>query len=321
MKPLAVYTDYDDLDPTPGVKALTALGFEVLVLHTRDPEILLKKASPVTALLTSYFKVTKPLIDNLPNLKIISQLGQGVDNIDVDYATRKGIWVSNVKDVASTEVAEHAWALIYALVRQLKFFINSTPHNWLERPKVLPQRLAEKTLGLVGIGHIGTKIAQRAAGHVSQTLCFDFTQRENAVPPGVERCATLDELMSRSDIVSVQMPLRDKTHHIIDASALEKMPKGSFLVNVGRGPLVDSVAAITALENDTLAGFASDVFDGDPPDARDPLFHHSQIITTPHIAYLSESSQRGYIRTQYENIEHWFTTGKPMNPVNPLYVP
>ncbi|MQY31783.1 NAD(P)-dependent oxidoreductase [Nocardia aurantia] len=310
MPELAVYTDIDDLDPAPGVELLEDNGFRVRVLATRDPSEIAAAAAEATALLAGYAPVDAALLDRLPRLRIVSLLSRGSDTVDVAAATARGVWVAAVGDVAVEEVATHAWALTLALVRRLDYFALSARRDWLARPAPGPRRLSELTLGLIGLGRTGSRVAALAAGSVHRILGYG----RGPTPPGVD-AAPLAEVVARSDLLSLHLPLTAETAGLLDANLLATARPGAYLVNVSRGGLVDAEALAAALDSDRLAGAALDVLDVEPPPAGDRLAGHPKVLLTPHVAYLSDAAARDYVLTQARNVVHWRRTGRPLHPL------
>lgn len=311
-KPLAVYTDVSDLDPAAGVELLESAGFAVRVLETHDPGEIAAAAADATALLAGYAPIDEALLVRLPRLRIISMLSRGFDGVDIEAAAARGIWVANLGEIATEEVATHAWALTLALVRRLDFFALHGRRDWLDRPARTPRRLSELTLGLVGVGRIGAAVAELARGSVGAMLGCDGPGRTRV--PGVEM-TSLDQVVARADIVSIHLPLRADTVRLFDAELIGRMRPGSWLVNVARGGVIDAGALADALDSGHLAGAALDVLDTEPPPAGDRLAAHPGVLLTPHVAYLSDASARDYVLGQARNVVHWQRTGRPLRPV------
>jgi D-3-phosphoglycerate dehydrogenase len=310
-RPLAVYTDLDDLDSAAGVTLLEDAGFRVEVLETRDPDVIVDAARDATALLVGYAPVDANLLARLPHLGIVSMLSRGFDSVDTVAASEQGVWVATVGDLASAEVATHTWALALAAVRRLDFFTRGN-RAWLDRPEYPPRRLSEVTLGLVGLGRIGSGVARLANGHVGRVLGHDRSGRD--LPDGVTS-ATLDEIIAESDIVSIHLPLDESTTGLFDSNLLSRMRPGSWLINVSRGGIIDTDALVAALDNGPLAGAALDVLGQEPPAADDPLATHPKVVLTPHVAYLSDATARDYVLAQANNVIEWHRTGRPHHPV------
>ncbi|CAM3171216.1 D-3-phosphoglycerate dehydrogenase [Williamsia muralis] len=327
--PLAVYTDTDDLDPDIGCQLLRDNGFQVEVLQTRDPDVIARDAAGATALLVGYAPIDRDLLLRLPNLKIVALLSRGHDNVDVDAAAELGIWVCTVGDVAAEEVATHAWTLTLALIRRLPFFAGfPTTRGWLDRPTPLPRRLSEMTVGVLGLGSTGRRYAALAAPTVREVLGFDIrTDRPEPAAGnllvGIDgaRVTDLDTVLSRSDVISLHLPLTDDTREFLGDNAFTRMRQGVHLINVARGTLIDSAALRRALDTGRVTAAALDVFDTEPPDPADPLIGHPNVLSTPHVAYLSDATTRGYIVAQAQNVVQWMTTGTPVLTVNDPVVP
>lgn len=326
--PVAVYTDMDDTDPAEGVALLEAAGFSVRILGTRDPEEIVAGAQDAAVLLPGYASVTRSMIERMPKLRIIALMSMGYDYIDVDAAGRHGIWVTNVPGVATQEVAAHALALTLASLRQLGFYERSaTPETWNSRSAVAPPRLSELTLGVLGLGKIGQEFARvagplfgRVVGHdplLSSTPQTSSMLEKN----GIERMS-LQEVRSTAEVLSLHLPLTESTDRLVDASFLSRMRRGSWLVNVSRGALLDSSAVAEALDSGQLSGVAVDVLDEEPPSPGHPLLGRDDVVITPHIAYFSRYTETEYVRTQARNAVAWLRSGKPESAVNvPVTVP
>jgi phosphoglycerate dehydrogenase-like enzyme len=316
-RPLAVYTDAEDLDPTPGIELLEAHGFRVEYLRSTDAEAIVAGAQEAEALLVGYAEMSADVIAALPNLRIIALASSGVDNVDLDAARAHGVWVANLPPLAAEEVAGHALALALSLLRELPFFADrAAAGDWLSRPAYAPARTSATRLGLVGLGHIGGVTARQAAGLFAEVVGYDpylpdspaTTQRLEAL--GVRRVC-LEELLATSGVVSLHLPLTDETHHLVDAAALATMPAGSTLVNVSRGGLVDPDALRAAVDSGHLRGAALDVLDVEPPQAGHPLVGHPRILVTPHVGYLSDHTLRDYVRVQAQNVVSFRERGAP----------
>ena len=320
--PRAVYTDFDDTDISPGVAALQAAGFTVTHLGTRSAQAIVDSDPEV--LLVGYAQITAEMIERMPNLRLIALMSMGHNNIDVEKATQRGVWVSNILGAATEEVATHALALILHQSRQLGFYQGSaTPHGWNDRAQTLPARLSEATLGIVGIGRIGVALAQRAAPLFGRVIGFDSQLdhpdsgrlRSEAAAAGI-LTRSVDEVVASADVLSLHLPLTEQTEQMVDATFLQRMRPGSTLINVSRGALVDSEALRAAVDSGHLAGAGLDVLDVEPPPPDHPLLNHPRILVTPHIGYLSARTESEYVRLQVENVLAWLNTGTPVSPVN-----
>jgi D-3-phosphoglycerate dehydrogenase len=265
--------------------------------------------------------VTADLMDYLPRLCIIARTGIGVDRIDLDAATRRGILVVNTPDGPTESTAEHAIALLLNLCKEVM-----TGDGILRSGRPFPAltelrpgfEVAGNILGLVGLGRIGSRVASIARVLGMQVIAFDpFIPAERASALNVELVPSLAHLLSRSQVVSLHCPATPENRHIINAESLNLMPEGSYLINVARGLLVDEDALLAALRSGHLAGAALDVFDPEPPMANHPLFTHPHTICTPHMgSYTTASVERMQVMA-CEQIAMVLRGERPTNLVNP----
>lgn len=321
-RPVAVYTDVDDTDPTPGIRLLEEHGFEVRVLGTRDPERIIAEAQDATVLLPGYAAISREVIDALPRLRLISLMSMGFDYVDIDAATERGIWVTNVPGAATEEVATHALAILLSAVRQLGFYrASATPERWNDRAAEAPPRLSETTLGIIGLGRIGREFVRLAGPLFGSIIGYDPMLpdtpevRAELERLGVRR-AELDEVRGAADVLSLHLPLTPETERMVDAEFLAAMPAGSVLVNVSRGALVDHAALAASLDAGHLSSAALDVLEQEPPAADHPMLGRDDVVLTPHIAYFSARTEIEYVRIQAQNAVALHETGAPESPVN-----
>ncbi len=248
----------------------------------------LAKTKNVDAIMTNWAKVPREVIAAAPQCRIVSRLGIGLDNIDVAHCTAQKIPVTNIPDYCLIEVAEHALALLLALSRKVAFFHRETKEGRYQLqsgPKL--RRIEGQTLGIVGLGNIGRKLAEKALG-IGLKVIATSRSRKNGLPR-VE-FVTLDELLSRSDYVSLHTPLTPETKRCIGAEQFAKMKPSAYLINTARGGLIDHDALLAALQSGQLAGAALDVQDPEPPDLSLPIFRDERVFVTPHAAFVSEES-------------------------------
>lgn len=311
--PVAVYAALDD-DLTPGIAVLEAAGFRVVLADSDDPAVLGRLAGEAVALLVGYGTVDESTLQALPALKVVSLMSQGHDNVDLDACSRAGVQVAHLPPLATEEVATHAWALTLALVRQLPFFARATAETWVDLPPTPPRRLSELSIGIVGTGHIAAAYAALARGHVAAIGSWSRSGRALA---GTASITDLHALAAASDVVSLHLPLAHGTRNLIDDDFLAAMRPGSWLINVGRGGLVDSAALARALDRGHLAGAALDVLDEEPPTAGHPLAAREDVLITPHVGWYSAESARAYAVAQAENVVAWSRTGTVNHPVTP----
>jgi D-3-phosphoglycerate dehydrogenase len=234
-------------------------------------------------------RLTADLIDLAENLKVIGRAGVGVDNVDVDAATRRGIVVANAPESNVVSAAEHTVGLLVALARNIPQAHAALVEGRWERGRFGGVELAEKTLGVLGFGRIGQQVARRAVGLQMRVVAYDpFVSAERFRELGVESDA-LDGVLERADFVTLHLPLNDDTRGAIDAAAIERMKPGVRIVNAARGELVDESALIAALESGKVAGAAMDVFSTEPYTG--PLLAAPNVVVTPHLAASTDEAQ------------------------------
>lgn len=309
-------TDYAWADVEIERSILAAADAQLIVAPTGDVETLTRLAADVDAIMTNWAKVPEPVIAASARLKIVSRLGIGLDNIDVQAATRRGIPVTNVPDYCLIEVAEHALALLLSLSRKTAFYHAETKAGryQLQAGPAL-RRIEGQTLGIVGYGNIGGELAKRAVGIGLKVLATGRTRRDN-LPPGVS-WTSLDDLLRASDYVSLHLPLAPQTKHLIAAPQLALMKPSAYLINTARGGLVDQPALAAALANGQLAGAGLDVQDPEPPDLSQPPFNDPRVIVTPHAAFVSVESLENLRTRVARQVADRLHGRRPENVVNP----
>lgn len=314
-RPVAVYTDADDVDLSPGSRMLEDAGFEVRMVGSRDPERIATLAADAVALLAGYATIDASLLSRLPAVRMIATQSAGYDMVDVRAAAQRGIWVANIPDGAVEEVAVHALAMALSLLRRLPMLDRQVrTGGW---PTAVDERFirpSTATFGVLGCGRIGQHAAAVAAPLFGTVIGHDPYVPDQQWPETVHRVG-LPDLLRRSDVLSLHLPLTDDTVGILDAEALALMRPGAVLVNVSRGRLIDPSALRDALDSGRLAGAALDVLGPEPPSAGEPLLTHPRTLVTPHVAYLSEQSQHDYVTRQAANVIAWWRTGRPNTPV------
>ena len=318
--PLALYTDLAGTDPGAATRLLAAAGFRVQICDLRsadEVEAQVADAQP-EALLVSYLSVGARAFAAAPSIRIVSCSSVGFDCVDVEAADAAGVWVANVPDAASEEVASHALAMALALLRHLPFLDRHVREGgWAYQATGMPRRLSETALGVIGMGRIGRRLAAMGTGLFGRVVGVDETWPGPDWPAGVRRVA-LEQALAQCDVVSLHLPLTGGSRHLIAAETLAMMRPGSYLVNVSRGGLIDPEALLVALDDGRLAGAALDVTDPEPPEPDERVRHHPRILITPHSAFLSTPALEGYVLRQAENVIAWHRTGRPNTPVNAL---
>jgi D-3-phosphoglycerate dehydrogenase / 2-oxoglutarate reductase len=260
-------------------------------------------------------KVSAKILERAKGLKVIGRAGIGVDNVDIPAATARGIIVMNTPFGNSITTAEHAITLMLALARQIPQADASTQAGKWEKNRFMGVEITGKTLGVIGCGNIGSIVADRGHGLKMKVIAFDpFLSPERAIDLGVEK-VELDELFRRADFITLHTPLTEKTKNIIDARALAAMKKGVRIINCARGGLVDEKALRAALDAGQVAGAAFDVFVEEPA-TDNPLFHHPNVVCTPHLGAATSEAQENVALQIAEQMSDYLLTGAISNAVN-----
>ena len=265
--------------------------------------------------------VTGDLMDRIGSrLRIIARAGIGVDRIDLDAATSRGIMVVNTPDGPTESTAEHAIALLLNLCKRVMVgdHILRSGQPFPSLSNLTPGfEVSGASLGLVGLGRIGSRVAAIAQVLGMKVLAYDpFVASERATMLGVNLVPSLEELLPRAQVVSLHCPSNMETYHIIHAGTLRLMPRGSYLINVARGALIDEAALLDALRSGHLAGAALDVYDPEPPIANHPLFTLPNTICTPHIGSYTVASVLRMQVMVCEQIASALRGERPTNLVN-----
>ncbi len=261
-------------------------------------------------LVRSATKVTEELLRKMTNLKIVGRAGVGVDNIDVEAATKHGVVVINAPNGNTISTAEHTFAMMASLVRHIpQAHVSVKSREW-NRSAFVGTELYGKHLGVIGFGRIGSEVAKRARAFGMKVHVYDpFLTKERAEKIGVSVC-TLDEVLALSDIITVHTPLTKETKGLLGEKNLAKTKKGVYLINCARGGIIDEQALVTFLKNGHVAGVALDVFEQEPPGDH-PLLSFENVIVTPHLGASTVEAQLN-VATQVAEEVLQFLEGKPV---------
>jgi D-3-phosphoglycerate dehydrogenase / 2-oxoglutarate reductase len=315
---LVLVTDYTWESTDAEAEVLRLVGAELLVAQTSDEEELIRLVPNVDAILTCFAHVTGNVIRAGHKLQVIGRYGIGVDNIDVDEATRRGIVVTNVPVYCLDEVTDHAMALLLACARNICAY-NSAVRlgDWRLSANRRVHRVRGLALGVIGLGNIGRMLVRKAQAFGLRVLVHDphvpFEQISElgAVP------LELDQLLSEADFVSVHVPLTSETHHLIDSGKLRLMKPGAFLINTSRGGIINLEDLGLALIKGWIAGAALDVFEPERLETDHPLLAAPNLIVTPHAAFYSEESLLELERKAAANVAQVLSGHRPESIVNP----
>ena len=277
-----------------GVDALAEGGLLDVTFQPGLPHDELLKIIPDYAALVvrSQTKVGADVIAAAKNLKAVGRAGVGVDNVDVDAATRRGIVVMNTPGGNTVSTAEHAFSLLVSVARKIPQADASVKSGQWDRKSFQGVELNGKTLAILGMGRIGTEVAKRALAFGMRVLAYDpYLSEARAKTLQVELVENLEDALPHADFVTMHMPLTDETKHMLNAARLAKLKKGARIVNSARGGLIDEQALADALASGHVAGAAIDVFEQEPPAAENPLRHAPNVVFTPHLGASTAEAQ------------------------------
>jgi D-3-phosphoglycerate dehydrogenase len=279
-------------------EALSAITADLVPPSVTTEARVIRMAEGCAGILAVRANISAGVMDALPDLRVVGRYGIGVDNIDIEAATARGIAVVNAPGFCAPEVADHTLMCVLACARKLRALDSWMRQGVWARDKASPMpAVSSLVLGLIGFGQIGREVARRAAAFEMGVIVYDpYVRAEEAGQAGV-RPVELDELLTRADVVSVHAPLASGTRHLLSRERLRRMKPGAYVINTSRGPLIDEAALAEALEQGWIAGAALDVFETEPLPASSPLRRLENVLLTPHVAGLSDESQGRARRT------------------------
>jgi len=284
-------------------------------------KVIIEKAAEVEALATLLSdKIDAEVFNAAPNLGIVSQLAVGFDNIDLKEATKRGVYVTNTPGVLTETTADFAWALLMAAARRVveaDKYIRTGRWKVGWHPMMLQGRdVYGATLGIIGLGRIGSSIAKRASGFNMNVLYYDVIRRQDLEKEQGIEYAEIDNLLKKADFVTVNVPLLKATYHLIDEEKLRLMKKTAILVNNSRGPVIDEKALYKALKEGWIAGAGLDVFEQEPTPISNPLLTLDNVVVAPHISSASFETRSKMAEMVAENLIAFFEGRVPPNLVN-----
>jgi len=283
--------------------------------------VLLEKVKNVDVLVTLLSdKIDAEIFNAALKLKIISQLAVGFDNIDLQEATRRGIYVTNTPEVLTDTTADFAWALLMAVARRVveaDKYVRTGQWKVAWHPAMMQGRdIYGSTIGIVGAGRIGYAMAKRATGFSMKILFYDVIPRPEMEKDFGAKKVDLDTLLKESDFVSIHVPLMKETHHLMNADRFKLMKKTAYVINNSRGPVVDERALYEALKQGKIAGAGLDVFEHEPTPVDNPLLKLDNLVVAPHISSASYETRSRMSEMVAENLTAYFEGKKPPNLVN-----
>ena len=324
MAPLkAVITDFDYGDVAIERGILEPAGVEVIALQAKSEDDLLAAAGDCDAMMNQYARVGARTIAAMTRCKVIARYGVGVDIVDIEAATKRGIVVTNVRDYCTEEVADHAIALWLTLARKLPQNDRATHQGiWRWQSGSPINRIRGQVMGIVSFGKIGQAIARRAEAFGVELIVYDPYQQEAVIAAFGAKKVSKEELLSRSNIMMMQVPMTPETRHFLSVKEFSAMQHGVIIVNTGRGPTMDNKALYAALRSGTVAGAGLDDPEEEPAKrakwspGENPLFSLANVIVTPHAAYYSEQSIRLARETAASEVRRVLTGERPLHAVN-----
>jgi D-3-phosphoglycerate dehydrogenase len=307
-----LYADYDYPDIDLEVGHFRAHGIDVATAQCRTEDDVIRAARGCFGILLQYAPITARVLAALPEVGIVSRIGAGFDTVDTEACARRGVWVANSPDYGIGEVATHALALALSLIRNVVayqrdiaagrwHYLSSGP---LRRPRGM-------TLGIVGLGRIGKRMAHIGRETFGRVIANDPYLIDGDFPSYVERRDTLHALAADADVVSLHTPLNATTRGLIDAAFFDAMRPGGYLVNTARGAVVDVAALLEALDAGRVAGAGLDVLPEEPVARDSPLLSHPRVVLTPHAAFFSIESEKELRRKAAQNLVSWHARGRP----------
>ena len=299
-------------------ETLEALG-DVEVYPRTAPEDVIDRCFNAEIILTNKVVINKQILVSLPRLKYIGVLATGYNVVDVDTASDLDIVVTNIPAYSTDSVVQMTFAHILTMTNRVEHYTQQNRNGrWGHNPDFVYWdtpliELAGKTMGIVGLGNIGMKVAQLARCFGMEVYAFT-SKASSLLPEGIQK-TTFEGLLSVSDILSLHCPLNRSTREMINASSLAKMKEGALLINTGRGPLVNEADVAEALRSGHLGGYGADVMCQEPPAEDNPLFSAPNAYITPHIAWATFEARKRLIAIAVGNVKA-FIDGNPVNVVN-----
>jgi D-3-phosphoglycerate dehydrogenase len=310
--PRFLITDHDFPDVELETQLLRDAGMEVATGQCRTEDDVIAAAKGCQGLLAQYAPLNAKVFAALPELHIVSRFGAGFDTVNVADAKKFGIWVANSPDYGIGEVATHALGMAIALVRHLPFYDRDVrAGNWHYTSAGPLRRPGEMTLGILGLGRIGKRMAHISRSVFARVIaCDPYVGDGDFLADAVTR-VDLEGLFRGADVVSLHVPLNDETRGIVGARLLGLMKKGSFLVNTARGSVANLDHVLDALDSGQLDGAGLDVLPKEPPETHHPVLRHPRVLLSPHAAFYSEEGSKELRRKAAQNLVDWARTGRP----------
>jgi len=321
QKPAGVTFDLADGQYKLERLALDAIDAEIIEIDASSEEEFINEAKDADAVIARGRRISREIIEGLEKCKVISLGSVGADTVDVAAATDRGIPVTNVPDTFIEEVADHTIMMLLASFRRLNILDQMVRENrWSEGRPFISEfpRLWGQTIGFISFGHVAKAVSLRAKAFGLHMIAYDpYIEELGMTEYGVEPVSTLEEMLNRSDFVSMHAPSTQEVHHLMSEAEFQQMKPTALFINNGRGPTVDEKALIKALEQGWIAGAGLDVLEQEPPEPENPLLHMENVILTPHIASASKRMAPETRRRVGQEISLVLTGRWPKSCVNP----
>lgn len=320
MKLIITDCDHDSIDIETSI--LNNANIPFMLLQCKTENDLINKCKGANILINQYAPITQRVIKNLiPELKQIVRYGVGVDNVNVNAATKMGITVCNVPDYGTNEVANHALSLMLAIHRRIVLMSNYTKNEKWDYIKAIPiHRLSTLTVGIVGVGRIGKAFAKRVNVLGCNVVAYDpYFDKKIMDCKSFVKSVTMEELLNISDIISIHCPYNNNTKDLFNDEAFEQMKRTAYIINTARGGIINEEALERALSQSKIAGAAIDVIENEPISTDSPLFRHENFICTPHMAWYSEEAAMELKRKAAEEAVRFAKGEKVLYAVNNVF--
>ena len=318
MKPRVIISSIIRDQTRESLKELIRDLADVLYLTDWKESDSIRRLREAAALVPLHEEVDEELLSHTPRLKIVARLGVGYDRIDVEACTRRGVYVTHTPRVLSNAVAELTIGLMLCLSRRIVTADRYVRTEWAEagRPTLpLGEDLYGKTLGIIGLGRIGTEVARRAGAFGMRIIYYDKIRRLEIERELGAKYMSLEDLLRMSDFVSIHVPLTPETSFLIGEEELRKMKETAYIINTSRGKVIDEEALCRALERGWIRGAGLDVFSAEPLPLESPLIRMDNVVLTPHMGTHTVETRRLMVITVAEDIRRVLTGKPPLNPV------
>lgn len=308
------FLDTDTVGQVPNLDIFSNLG-DFRTFKQTAPDKIVKNIGDSQVIITNKVNINKETMDACPGLKLICIAATGMNNVDLDYARKKGILVKNVSDYSTESVAQSTFAMIFAVMGYVSKYDNYVKSGQYAESGLFTchaytfNELNGKTIGIIGLGHIGRRVAEISKAFGMEVLYFSTTGKNTNM--NYEQ-VDLNKLLNNADIVTIHAPLNEKTHNLITMQEIKLMKKEAIIINMARGGIINEADLAKALDEDMIAGAGTDVFTHEPVVDQNPLLHvkdKGKIILTPHIAWAGKEARMKLMDKIYKNIEDFIDNG------------